>query len=26
LWEVNLEDKSGSKYEFESTLLKPAPE
>jgi len=25
LWEVNLEDKNGSKYEFASTLLKPAP-
>ena len=26
LWEVNLEAKNGSKYEFDSTLLKPAPE
>jgi len=26
LWEVNLEDKNGSKYEFESKLLRPAPE
>lgn len=26
LWEVNLEATNGSKYEFESTLLKPAPE
>lgn len=26
IWEVNLEAKDGSKYEFESTLLKPAPE
>jgi len=25
LWEVNLEAKNGSKYEFDSTLLKPAP-
>jgi len=25
LWEVNLESKNGSKYEFDSTLLKPAP-
>ncbi len=25
LWEVNLEAKNGSKYEFASTLLKPAP-
>ena len=25
LWEVNLEATNGSKYEFESTLLKPAP-
>lgn len=25
LWEVNLEAKDGSKYEFDSTLLKPAP-
>ena len=24
LWEVNLEAKNGSKYEFDSTLLKPA--
>jgi hypothetical protein len=24
IWEVNLEAKNGSKYEFESTLLKPA--
>ena len=24
LWEVNLESKNGSKYEFDSTLLKPA--
>ncbi|NIA26898.1 MAG: hypothetical protein GWP02_02500 [Desulfobulbaceae bacterium] len=26
LWEVNLEATNGSKYEFDSTLLKPAPE
>lgn len=26
LWEVNLISKNGSKYEFDSTLLKPAPE
>jgi len=26
LWEVNLEALNGSKYEFNSTLLKPAPE
>ena len=26
LWEVNLVGKNGSKYEFDSTLLKPAPE
>ena len=26
LWEVNLECKNGSKYEFASTLLKAAPE
>ena len=26
LWEVNLEATNGSKYEFNSTLLKPAPE
>lgn len=26
LWEVNLEAINGSKYEFDSTLLKPAPE
>ena len=26
LWEVNLEAKDGSKYEFDSTLLKSAPE
>ncbi len=25
LWEVNLEATNGSKYEFDSTLLKPAP-
>ena len=25
LWEVNLEAKNGSKYEFDSTWLKPAP-
>jgi len=25
LWEVNLEALNGSKYEFDSTLLKPAP-
>lgn len=25
LWEVNLEARNGSKYEFDSTLLKPAP-
>ena len=25
LWEVNLEAANGSKYEFDSTLLKPAP-
>ena len=25
LWEVNLEAKNGSKYEFSSALLKPAP-
>jgi hypothetical protein len=25
LWEVNLESKNGSRYEFDSTLLKPAP-
>jgi hypothetical protein len=25
VWEVNLEAKDGSKYEFDSTLLKPAP-
>ena len=25
VWEVNLEAKDGSKYEFESSLLKPAP-
>ena len=25
LWEVNLEATNGSNYEFESTLLKPAP-
>ena len=25
LWEVNLEAIDGSKYEFDSTLLKPAP-
>jgi len=25
IWEVNLEAKDGSKYEFDSTLLKPAP-
>lgn len=25
LWEVNLEAKNGSKYEFDSTLLTPAP-
>ena len=26
IWEVNLEAKDGSKYEFESKLLKPAPD
>lgn len=26
LWEVNLQATNGSKYEFASTLLKPAPE
>lgn len=26
VWEVNLEAKDGSKYEFDSTLLKPALE
>jgi len=26
LWEVNLEATDGSRYEFESRLLKPAPE
>ncbi|NIL93297.1 MAG: hypothetical protein GTO71_02390 [Woeseiaceae bacterium] len=26
LWEVNLVALNGSKYEFDSTLLKPAPE
>ena len=26
IWEVNLEAKDGSKYEFESRLLKPAPD
>jgi hypothetical protein len=26
LWEVNLVGKNGSKYEFDSTLLKAAPE
>ena len=26
LWEVNLEATNGSKYEFDSTLLRPAPE
>ena len=26
LWEVNLEATNGSNYEFDSTLLKPAPE
>lgn len=26
IWEVNLEAKDGSRYEFESTLLKPVPE
>ena len=26
IWEVNLVAKNGSKYEFESTLLKPAAE
>ena len=26
LWEVNLVATNGSKYEFDSTLLKPAPE
>ncbi|MGB5511638.1 MAG: hypothetical protein WBM87_08015 [Woeseiaceae bacterium] len=25
VWEVNLEAKDGSKYEFDSSLLKPAP-
>ena len=25
VWEVNLEAKDGSKFEFDSTLLKPAP-
>lgn len=25
IWEVNLEAKNGSRYEFDSTLLKPAP-
>jgi hypothetical protein len=25
LWEVNLEATNGSKYEFDSTLLRPAP-
>ena len=25
LWEVNLEATNGSKYEFDSTMLKPAP-
>jgi hypothetical protein len=25
LWEVNLEALNGSRYEFDSTLLKPAP-
>ena len=25
LWEVNLEATNGSKYEFDSSLLKPAP-
>lgn len=25
LWEVNLESLSGSKYEFDSSLLKPSP-
>lgn len=25
VWEVNLEADNGSKYEFDSTLLKPAP-
>ena len=25
VWEVNLEARDGSKYEFDSTLLKPAP-
>jgi hypothetical protein len=25
IWEVNLEAKDGSKFEFESRLLKPAP-
>jgi hypothetical protein len=25
LWEVNLEATNGSRYEFDSTLLKPAP-
>jgi hypothetical protein len=26
LWEVNLEARNGSKYEFDSTLLRPVPE
>ncbi len=26
IWEVNLEARDGSKFEFESRLLKPAPE
>ena len=25
VWEINLEASDGSKYEFQSTLLKPAP-
>ena len=25
VWEVNLEARDGSRYEFDSTLLKPAP-